>query len=100
MKDEFNIRKHFPVIQKRIEKEIHTRLSIIFDEKIVKQIEQKVSKEAIAEYVKPNSDYQSSFGKRHVKLGKLKCQRCLKNLCLKTCHSTQKRLKKKISCDN
>ena len=66
--DEFKIRKHFPFIKKRIEMEIHTWPSIIFDEEIVKlQTEQKVSKEAIAEYVKPYSYYQSSFEKRRAK---------------------------------
>ena len=67
-RDEFKIRKHFPVIKKRIEKEIHTWPSLIFDEEIVKlQTEQHVSKEAIAEYIKPYSYYQSSFEKRRAK---------------------------------
>ena len=63
--DEFKIRRHFWLIKQRITNELELWPSTIFDQEIKKfQIEQKVSKLDIANYVKPYSHYKSGFESR------------------------------------
>ena len=63
--DEFKIRRHFWHIKQRITNELELWPSTIFDQEIKKfQIEQKVSKLDIANYVKPYSHYKSGFESR------------------------------------
>ena len=66
--EEFRIRRHFSVIKKRIETEVHTFPSEIFEDEIIKlQVDHGVSAEAIGEYVRPYAFYKSGFEKMRSK---------------------------------
>ena len=66
--DEFKIRRHFRHIKQRISNELELWPSTIFDQEIKKlEIEQQVSKLAIANYFKPYSHSKSGFKSRRAK---------------------------------